>query len=246
MSETLPITQRAWVLRRTGKPRDVLELEETYQIPVPKNGQILIKVHAVALNREYTVLLHDLYCWLITGLQLAAGRAFPCLLYLSFTKHQPSLNLISLVLLLEGHWMGLAMSSVRRYLEFRLLRDRMECMLCFLVFAECNQLKQFYRMRAGQGALAQYTVAEPATFVAKPSNITHAEAAAFPIAGLTAYVSLVNHGGLKHGDGKRIFVNGGSGGIGSWAVQVSCEQLCPDLVQYSAYDRLQKPMELMW
>jgi hypothetical protein len=103
MSETLPITQRAWVLRRTGKPRDVLELEETYQIPVPKNGQILIKVHAVALNRKHTVLPHDLYRWLIPGLQLAAGRAFPCLLYLSFTKHQPSLNLISLVLLLEGH-----------------------------------------------------------------------------------------------------------------------------------------------
>jgi NADPH:quinone reductase-like Zn-dependent oxidoreductase len=119
--------------------------------------------------------------------------------------------------------MGLAMSSVRRYLEFRLLRDRMECMLCLRVFVGCNQLKKFYRMKAGQGALAQYTVAEPATFVSKPSNITHAEAAAFPIAGLTAYVSLVNHGGLKNGDGKRIFVNGGSGGIGSWAVQVSCE-----------------------
>ena len=101
-------------------------------------------------------------------------------------------------------------------------------------------------MKAGQGALAEYTVAEPVTLVAKPSNITHAEAAAFPIAGLSAYVALVNHGGLKHGDGKRIFVNGGSGGIGSWAVQVSCEQLSPDLVQYSAYDRLQKPLEPTW
>ena len=122
----------------------------------------------------------------------------------------------------------------------------MECTLCLRIFVEYNQLKKFYRMKVGQGALAQYTVAEPATFVAKPSNITHAEAAAFPIAGLTAYVSLVNHGGLKHGDGKRIFVNGGSGGIGSWAVQVSCEQLCPDLVQYSTHDRLQKHMEPMW
>lgn len=103
MSETLPTTQRAWVLRRTGKPRDVLKLEETYQIPVPKKGQILIKVHAVALNREHTVLPHDLYLWIIPGLQLAAGRPFLCLLCLSFTKHQPSLSLISLVLLLEVH-----------------------------------------------------------------------------------------------------------------------------------------------
>ena len=138
------------------------------------------------------------------------------------------------------------MSSGRRYLECRLLRDHMECMLRFRVSVECNQLNKFHRMKVGQGALAQYTVAEPATFVAKPSNITHAEAAAFPIAGLTAYVSLVNHGGLKLGDGKRIFVNGGSGGIGSWAVQVSSVQHCPDLVQHSAYHRLQKHMEPMW
>jgi len=103
MAETLPITQRAWVLRRTGKPRDVLKLEENYELPVPKNSQILIKVHAVALNREHTALYHDLYCWLILGLQLVAGKAFPCLLYLSFTKHQPLLNPISLVLLLEEH-----------------------------------------------------------------------------------------------------------------------------------------------
>lgn len=62
---------------------------------------------------------------------------------------------------------------------------------------ECDRLKKFCRMKTGQGALAQYTVAGPAMFVAKPSNITHAEPAAFPIAGLTAYGSLVNHGRLK-------------------------------------------------
>jgi NADPH:quinone reductase-like Zn-dependent oxidoreductase len=84
----------------------------------------------------------------------------------------------------------------------------------------------YHRRKVGQGALAQYTVAEPETIAAKPSNMTHASASAFPIAGLTAYVSLVNHGGLKRGDGKRIFVNGGRG-IGSWAVQVNWTNSLP-------------------
>jgi len=78
----------------------------------------------------------------------------------------------------------------------------------------------FHRIRTGQGALAQYTLAKPKNIVPKPSNITHAEAAAFPLAGLTAYLALLNNGRLKYGGGKRVFVNGGSGGVGSWAVQV--------------------------
>jgi len=56
MTGTPPTTQRAWVLRRTGKPREVLELEEDYPIPVPRKSQILIRVHATALNREHAML----------------------------------------------------------------------------------------------------------------------------------------------------------------------------------------------
>lgn len=72
----------------------------------------------------------------------------------------------------------------------------------------------------GKGSLCQYVVAEPRMFTAKPGNITHEQAASFPLAGLTAYSGLVRHGGLKQGDGKRIFINGGSGGVGAWAIQV--------------------------
>lgn len=184
MTETLPKTQRAWVLRRTGKPRDVLQLEEDYQIPVPKSSQILIKVHAVALNP-------------------GGWKAFsvPPLSFVHKTPAVPEFDFSGVIaggtLDGTGYVMGQEVFGISP-------------------FEGPNGV-----MKVGQGALAQYTVAEPATFVAKPSNITHAEAAAFPIAGLTAFVSLVNHGGLKLGDGKRIFVNGGSGGIGSWAVQIA-------------------------
>jgi NADPH:quinone reductase-like Zn-dependent oxidoreductase len=48
---SVPSTQRAWVYRKRGKITDVLKLENEYPIPVPSGRQILIRVHAVALNR---------------------------------------------------------------------------------------------------------------------------------------------------------------------------------------------------
>ena len=82
------------------------------------------------------------------------------------------------------------------------------------------------RLRTGGGSLCQFALAEPALVARKPKNITHEEAASFPLAGLSAYYALVRHGGLKQGDGKRVFVNGGSGGVGAWAIQV-CTYLAP-------------------
>lgn len=61
-------------------------------------------------------------------------------------------------------------------------------------------------MKNGRGTLAQYTVALPGGLAHKPANISHADAAAFPLAGLTAYYALVTVGGLKKGDGKRVFI----------------------------------------
>jgi NADPH:quinone reductase-like Zn-dependent oxidoreductase len=76
-------------------------------------------------------------------------------------------------------------------------------------------------MRSGKGVLAEYIIAKPDVVTPKPSNISHADAASFPLAGLTAYMALVTNGKLKEGGEKRVFVNGGSGGVGAWAVQVA-------------------------
>lgn len=48
----VPETMKAWVFRKTGQPKDVLKLETDYPVPVPKAGEILVKVHAVSLNCE--------------------------------------------------------------------------------------------------------------------------------------------------------------------------------------------------
>lgn len=67
------------------------------------------------------------------------------------------------------------------------------------------------------GAYAEY-VATPAAFVAPmPATVSPGEAAAVPIAGLTAWQGLFDHAGLQAG--QTVLVHGGSGGVGHFAVQ---------------------------
>eukprot|EP00545_Synedropsis_sp_CCMP1620_P009686 CAMPEP_0119015642 /NCGR_PEP_ID=MMETSP1176-20130426/11339_1 /TAXON_ID=265551 /ORGANISM="Synedropsis recta cf, Strain CCMP1620" /LENGTH=385 /DNA_ID=CAMNT_0006968951 /DNA_START=28 /DNA_END=1186 /DNA_ORIENTATION=+ len=68
------------------------------------------------------------------------------------------------------------------------------------------------------GALAEYVVAEADAMGAKPSNISFSEAAAVPLAGLTALQALRRGGVTK---GSKVFIAGGAGGVGSLAIQIA-------------------------
>lgn len=69
------------------------------------------------------------------------------------------------------------------------------------------------------GALADFCVA-PATNVAlKPSTLEHAQAATVPISALTAWQGLFDHGRLQ--SGQRVLIQGASGGVGVFAVQLA-------------------------
>lgn len=71
----------------------------------------------------------------------------------------------------------------------------------------------------GSGAFAEYA-AIPATALAPmPQNATFAEAAALPVAALTALQGLRDVG--KIAAGQRVLINGASGGVGSFAVQIA-------------------------
>jgi D-arabinose 1-dehydrogenase-like Zn-dependent alcohol dehydrogenase len=70
------------------------------------------------------------------------------------------------------------------------------------------------------GALAEYVVArEHGAIVMKPSNMTFEEAAGIPIAAITALQGLRDQGRI--GPGQKVLINGASGGVGSYAVQIA-------------------------
>ena len=69
------------------------------------------------------------------------------------------------------------------------------------------------------GAAAEYTVASAGALAAAPRTVELADAAALPSAGLTAWQSLFEYGGLK--PGQSILVNGAGGAVGGYAVQLA-------------------------
>jgi NADPH:quinone reductase-like Zn-dependent oxidoreductase len=70
------------------------------------------------------------------------------------------------------------------------------------------------------GALAEYVCVKAERAVAhKPAGVTFEEAASVPIAGITALQALRDKGQLR--PGQRVLINGASGGVGTFAVQIA-------------------------
>jgi NADPH:quinone reductase-like Zn-dependent oxidoreductase len=72
--------------------------------------------------------------------------------------------------------------------------------------------------KSGGGSFAEY-VSVPMEVARKPANLTFEEAAAAPIAALTGLQGLRDHGQLQQG--QKVLVNGASGGVGTFAVQIA-------------------------
>lgn len=67
------------------------------------------------------------------------------------------------------------------------------------------------------GAYAEYLVVNANTVNIKPKSIGHEKAAAVPLAGLTAWQALFDHGKLQAG--QKVLIQGASGGVGTFAIQ---------------------------
>ncbi len=102
------------------------------------------------------------------------------------------------------------------------------------VFGECK------------GALAQFALGTENTLVAKPTRLTFAQAAAMPTSALTAQHGLRDAAKVK--PGQRVLINGASGGIGIYAVQIAkalgatvtgvCSSANVDMVRRLGADRV--------
>lgn len=95
------------------------------------------------------------------------------------------------------------------------------------VGADVNGFKKgdevFVRLKGMKyGAMAEYVVCETEELGKKPKNISHSEAAAIPLVGITSLQAL-RRGGVK--EGSKVFIPAGAGGVGSIAIQIAKKML---------------------
>jgi NADPH:quinone reductase-like Zn-dependent oxidoreductase len=69
------------------------------------------------------------------------------------------------------------------------------------------------------GAAAEYVAVEARNLAPKPTRLSHVEAATVPLAGLTAWQALFDHGRLAAG--QTVLIHGAGGGVGAFAVQLA-------------------------
>jgi NADPH:quinone reductase-like Zn-dependent oxidoreductase len=155
---------------------DVLQLAQV-EIPVPGDEEILVKVHAAAIN----------------PLDWHEMRGTPYLMRLG--------------------------SGLRRPQDLRLGVDFAGTVEA--VGAKVTRFKPGDAVFGGRsGALAQYLVVRQDRAVAlKPESVTFEQAAGVGIAGTTALQGLRDAGRLEASD--QVLVNGASGGVGTFAVQIA-------------------------
>jgi NADPH:quinone reductase-like Zn-dependent oxidoreductase len=69
------------------------------------------------------------------------------------------------------------------------------------------------------GAFAEYVVATDKSLDLKPATVTFEQAASLPVAALTALQALRDHGKIQ--PDQKVLINGASGGVGTFAVQIA-------------------------
>jgi NADPH:quinone reductase-like Zn-dependent oxidoreductase len=166
---------KAIVYEKYGSP-DVLELKEVKK-PIPKDNEVLIKVHAASVNAyDWHFLTADIF----------------------------------LIRLMGG---GLLKPK----------NTRLGADIAGRVEAVGRNVKQFQPdddvFGMVRGGFAEYACAPENALALKPSNLSFEGAAAVPMAAVTALQGLRDTGQIQ--PGQKVLINGASGGVGTFAVQIA-------------------------
>ncbi len=164
------------IVRRCYGPPDVLTIDNVEK-PVPADNQLLVKVHAVAVN----------------PLDWHYIRGKPYLMRIETGLGTPK--------------------NPRLGVDFA---GTVEA-----VGKDVTRFKPGDEVFGGKfGAFAEYlTIAEDGMVAAKPPNLTFEQAGSVDIAAVTALQALRDRGQIK--PGQKVLINGASGGVGTFAVQIA-------------------------
>lgn len=184
---------KAIVFERQGGP-EVLQFVD-YPDPVIGPTQILVRVHACALNH--------LDIWVRSGLP---GIPLP---------HIPGSDISG-----EVEKIGVAVTNVRRG-DKVLLQPGVSCGKCpKCLEGDDNQCRQYTLLGQGvDGGCAQFVAAPSANAVPIPDGIRFEEAAAFPLVFLTAWHMLFTRAKLQPAES--VLILGAGSGVGSAAIQLA-------------------------
>jgi NADPH:quinone reductase-like Zn-dependent oxidoreductase len=86
-------------------------------------------------------------------------------------------------------------------------------------FKPGNEVFGYLPSSTGRGTFAEYVCAKENLITLKPANLTFEQAAAAPEAAMTALQGLRDKGNIQ--PGQKVLINGASGGVGTFAVQIA-------------------------
>lgn len=84
------------------------------------------------------------------------------------------------------------------------------------------------------GTFAEFVPIKETSLALKPRGLTMEEAASIPLVGLTAWQALVERAGLRKG--QKVFIQAGSGGVGSFAIQLARHLGADVVIDYKSQD----------
>lgn len=172
------MTMKAFVYEQYGQP-EVLRLKEVEK-PVPKNNEVLVKIHAVSVNAyDWHILTADIFL-----VRLSRGLLKPK------------------IAILGADIAGVVEAVGKEVRQFKPGDAVFGCL------AAC-----------GDGGFAEYACATENVLTLKPTNLSFEEAAAVPMAAITALQSLRDEGQIQ--PGQKVLIHGAAGGVGTYAVQLA-------------------------
>ncbi len=86
-------------------------------------------------------------------------------------------------------------------------------------FKPGDEVFGYFPNATGRGTLAEYVCAQEYLITLKPTNLTFEQAAAVPLAAMTALQGLRDKGNIQ--PEQKVLINGASGGVGTFAVQIA-------------------------